>query len=110
MAENMLDCWVRLIKAISPANALIHSRFSNNDYLIQINWKLQNDSESPTKHSKSDIIIKELIIEDYLDKNKKDRETSDIMMKGFICERYNHFIPDNDFHTNQQASTRVVNL
>lgn len=105
MAENTLDRWVRLIKKISPANAWINSLFSNDDYLIHTNWKLQNDSENPTKRSKMVIIIKELVIKDYLDKNKKDRETSDILMEGFICERYNHFISDNNIDANQQAST-----
>jgi len=93
MAEDLLDYWVRLIKTIFPATARINSRFSNNDHLIQIDWKLQNDSENPTKSSKKiEIIIKERTIEDYLDKNKKDRELSDIILKEFICEQYNHFI------------------
>jgi hypothetical protein len=107
MAEDLLDYWVRLIKTILPANAWINSRFSNNDYLIQIAWKSQNDSEIPTKRSKKvDIIIKERTIEDYLNKNKKDRELSDIILKEFICKQYNHFVSDNDFHINQYASTR----
>jgi hypothetical protein len=111
MAEDLLDYWVRLIKTILPANAWINSRFSNNDYLIQIAWMFQNDSEIPTKRSKKvDIIIKERTIEDYLDKNENDREVSDIILKEFICKQYNHFLPDNDFHTNQHASTRVLNL
>ena len=102
MAEDLLDYWVRLIKTILPANALIHSRFSNNDYLIQIAWMFPNDSENPTKHSrKIDIIIKERIIEGYLDKDKKDRELSDIMLREFIYERYNRFSPDNDICTTQ---------
>jgi hypothetical protein len=59
-----------------------------------------------TKRSKKiEIIIKEGAIEDYLDRNKKDRELSDIMLKEFICGRYNRFISDNDIHTNQYAST-----
>jgi hypothetical protein len=106
MAEDLLDYWVRLIKTIFPANAWITSRFFNNDHLIQIDWKFQNDSENPTKRSKKiEIIIKEGAIEDYLDRNKKDRELSDIMLKEFICGRYNRFISDNDIHTNQYAST-----
>jgi hypothetical protein len=105
MAEDLLDYWVRLIRTIFPANARINSRFSNNDHVIQIDWKLQNDSENPTKSSKKiEIIIKEGTIEDYLDKNKIDRELSDIILKNFIRERYNHFIFDNDIHTNQYAS------
>lgn len=106
MAEDLLDYWVRLIKAIFPANAWINSLFSNNDYLIQIDWKLQNDLENPTKRSrKIMIIIKELAINEYLDKNKKDREISDLMFSKFICERYNHFISDNDIDTTPHAST-----
>jgi hypothetical protein len=106
MAEDLLDYWVRLIKTIFPANAWINSRFSNNDHLIQIDWKLQNDSENQIKRSKKiEIIIKEGAIEDYLNKNKKDRELSDLMLKEFICKRYDHFISDNDVHTSQYAST-----
>jgi hypothetical protein len=105
MAEDLLDRWVRLIKKIFPANAWINSLFSNDDYLIQINWKLQNGSENPTKRSKIVIIIKESAINDYLDKNKTDRETFNILLEGFICERYNHFISDNNIDTNQQALT-----
>ena len=106
MAEDLLDYGVRLIKTIFPANAWINSRFSNNDYLIQIDWKLQNDSENSTKRSKKiEIIIKEGVINDYLDKNKKDRDLSDIILKEFFCERYNHSISDND--TNQYASKKT---
>jgi hypothetical protein len=106
MAEDLLDYWVRLIKTIFPANAWINSRFSNNDHLIQIDWKLQNDSENQIKRSKKiEIIIKEGAIEDYLNKNKKDRELSDLMLKEFICKRYDLFISDNDVHTSQYAST-----
>jgi hypothetical protein len=102
MAEDLLDYWVRLIKTIFPANAWITSRFSNNDHLIQIDWKLENDSENPNKRSKKiEIIIKEGAIEDYLDKNKKDRELSDILLKEFICERLNHFSSNNDIYATQ---------
>ena len=105
MAEDLLDYWVSLLKNIFPANAWINSLFSNNDYLMQIDWKLQNDSKNPTKRSKRIvIIIKELAINDYLDKNEKDREASDIMLQTFICERYNQFISDNDIDTHQPAS------
>ena len=108
MAEDLLDYWVRLIKTIFPANAWINSRFSNNDYLIQIDWKLQNDSENPTKRSnKIEIIIKEGVINDYLNKNKIDRDLSDIILKEFICEPYNHSISDNAIDTNQHASTKA---
>ena len=105
MAEDLLDYWVRLIKTIFPENVWMNSLFSNNDYLIQIDWKLQNDPENPSKRSKRIvIIIKELAINDYLDKNKKDREISDSLLKTFIFERYNHFIFDNGLDINQHAS------
>jgi hypothetical protein len=108
MAEDLLDYWVRLIKTIFPANAWINSRYSNNDYLIQIDWKLQNDSENTTKRSnKIEIIIKEGVINNYLDKNKIDRDLSDIILKEFFCERYNHSISDNDIDTNQHVSTKT---
>jgi hypothetical protein len=106
MGEDLLDYWVRLIREIFPANARINSRFSSNDHLIQIDWKPQNYSGNPAKSSKKiEIMIKERTIEDYLDKNAKDRRLSEIMMKEFIFERYNHFIFDNDTHTNQYPST-----
>jgi len=108
MAEDLLDYWVRLIKTIFPANAWINSRFSNNDYLIQIDWKLQNDSENPAKRSpKIEIIIKEGAINDYIDKNKEDRDLSDILLKEFICKRYNHSMTDDDMDTRQHASAKA---
>jgi hypothetical protein len=102
MAEDLLDYWVRLIKTIFPANAWITSRFFNNDHLIQIDWKLKNDPKNPNKRSnKIEIIIKESAIEGYLEKNKKDRELSDIMLKEFICKRFNHFSSNNDIYAVQ---------
>jgi hypothetical protein len=106
MTEDLLDYWVRLIKTIFPVNAWITSRFFNNDHLIQIDWKLENDPKNPNKRSKKiEILIKEGAIEFYLDKSKRDRESSDIRLKEFICERYSHLISDNDIHVNQYAST-----
>ena len=111
MAEDLLDYWVRLIKTILPANAWIHSRFSNNDYLIQIAWMLQNDSVNPTQRpQKIELIIKERMIEAYLDKNKEDRELSDIVLKEFVHKQYDRHISDNDFHASHRVSAIVVNL
>ena len=102
MAEDLLDYGVRLIKTNFPASAWITSRFFNNDCLIQIDWKLKNDQRHPNKRSKKiEIIIRKGIIKNYLDKNKKDRELSDIMLKEFIYERYNHFSSNNDICTTQ---------
>lgn len=105
MADDLLDYWIRLIKTIFPANAWIDSRFSNNGHLIQIDWKLDDDAKHPNKRSrKIEIIIKEGSIDDYLNKNKTDRELSDVMLKKFICDRFNHFNPDDDSCTAQYAS------
>ena len=84
----------------------IASRFYNDGHLIQIDWKLENDPKHPNKRSrKIEIIIKEGFIEDYLNENKKDRELSDAMLKNLICERFNHFNPDDDTCAVQYAST-----
>ena len=108
MAEDLLDYWVRLIKTIFPANAWINSRFSNNDYLIQIDWKLQNDSENPAKRSpKIEIIIKEGAINDYIDKNREDRDESDILLKEFISGRYHQSISDDEIDARPHASTKA---
>jgi hypothetical protein len=102
MAEDLLDFWVRLITPIFPTNAWIVSRFSKNNHIIQIDWRLGNDPQKPGKRSKTiEITIKEDAIEDYLDKNKLDRELYGILLKNFICERYNHFDPDIDARTSQ---------
>jgi hypothetical protein len=107
MAEDLLDYWVRLITPIFPENAWITSRYLNDDCLIQIDWKLQNNPQNTNKRSKIiEIIIKEGAIDEYLDKSKNDRELSDINLKELICERYNNFISDNDINNNQYASMR----
>ncbi|MDD5167585.1 MAG: hypothetical protein PHN75_02120 [Syntrophales bacterium] len=106
MAGDLLDYWVGLIKPIFPANAWIASRFSNNGHLIQIDWKLENDPRHPNKRSrKIEIIIKEDSIEDYLNRNKGDRELSDTTLKGLICERFNRFNSDDNACATQFSST-----
>ena len=97
MAEDLLDYWVRLIKTILPENVWVTSRFFNEDHLIQIDWKLKNDPRNPDKRSpKFEIIIKDDAIENYLDKDRKDRELSDTLLKEFIYERYKLFRSDDD--------------
>jgi len=106
MADDLLDYWVGLIKPIFPANAWIASRFSNNGHLIQIDWKLEHDPKRPNRRSKKiEIIIKEGAIEDYLNKNKTDRELSDTVLKDLICDRFNHFNPDDDSSAAPYGST-----
>jgi hypothetical protein len=50
-------------------------------------------------------VIKEDAIDQYLDKNKQDREIYGDALKQFIGERYNHFNPDNDAITNRSTRT-----
>jgi hypothetical protein len=105
MAEDLLDYWVRLIKTIFPADAWINSLLSNDDYLIQVDWNPRKNSGNPARRSKIVIIIKDLAINDYLDKNKSDREISDSRLAEFICGRYDHFISDDPGDANRHAST-----
>jgi hypothetical protein len=105
MTEDLLDYWLRIIKPLFPTNAWIASRLSGGDHLIQIDWKLENDPRQLNKRSrKIEIIIKEEAIDDYLNKNKNERALSDIKMKQWISEQYNHFSPDHDTRTSNPAS------
>jgi hypothetical protein len=105
MTEDLLDYWVRLIKPLFPMNAWIVSRLSDDDYLIQVDWNLENEPRRPNKRSKKiQITISSEAIEDYLDKNKKDREVSDVAMKKLILERYNNVNPDRNANGNQSGS------
>ena len=108
MAEDLMDYWVRLIKPIFPTNAWIVSHFSDNDHIIQIDWNIDNNTKRSNKRSKKiQIIIKEDAIDQYLDKNKQDRELYGDTLKQFIGERYNHFNPDNDAVTNRSVRTET---
>jgi len=104
MNEDLLDYWLRIITPIFPSNAWIAARLSNGDHLILIDWKLENDPRQSNKRSrKIQIIIQEEAIDDYLAKEKADRERSDINMKKWISEKYNQFEPDQDAHTSRSA-------
>ena len=106
MTEDLMDYWVRLIKPIFPTNAWIVSQFSDNDHIIQIDWNIDNNTKRSNKRSKKiQIVIKEDAIDQYLDKNKQDRELYGDTLKQFIGERYNHFNPDNDALTNRSVRT-----
>jgi hypothetical protein len=106
MTEDLLDYWVRLIAPIFPQNAWIVSSNSHDNHIIQIDWKLLNDPQRPSKRSKKiQITIKEDAIDDYLNKNKHERELYGIILKQLICQWYNHFNPDNDSLTNRSIPT-----
>jgi len=95
MTEDLLDYWLRIITPLFPTNAWIVSRLIEGDHLIEIDWRLENDPRQPIKRSrKIQIIIQEEAIDDYLDKNKAERELSDIKLGEWISERYNHLSAD----------------
>ncbi len=97
MNEDLLDYWIRIIKPLLPANAWVASRLSGGDYIILIDWKLVSDPCQPGKRSrKIEIMIKEDVIDDYLDKNKDERTLSDLKMKQWISEQYQHFTAYQD--------------
>ncbi len=106
MAEDLLDYWLRIITPLFPTNAWIVSRLDDGDHLIQIDWKLGNDPQQPNKRSrKIELIISEEAIDDYLDKNKDERELSDLKLEQWVSERYRHFNPDHAAHTSRSVST-----
>lgn len=93
MTEDLLDYWVRLIKPFFPANAWIVTRYAGDDHVIEIDWKLEDEPGRPNRRSrKIQITISEEAIEDYLDKDRKEREGFEISLKKLIHERYSHFI------------------
>jgi hypothetical protein len=105
MTEDLLDYWLRIIKPLFPANAWVASSLSGSEYTIQIDWKLESNPQRQNKRSrKIDIIIKEEVIDDYLTKTRDERALSDIKMKQWIAERYNHFILDQDPDTSNSTS------
>lgn len=104
MTEDLLDYWLRMIKPLFPTNAWIASNLSGGDHFIQIDWKLENNPHRSNKRSrKIEIIIKEEVIDDYLNKNKDERALSDIKMKKWISERYHDFHLDQDVNTSNSA-------
>lgn len=105
MTEDLLDYWLRIITPLFPANAWIVSRLSHGNYEIQIDWRLENKQHHPHKRSRKIlIVIREDAIDDYLNKNKAERELSDIKMGKWISERYTHFDADHDAKSSKYVS------
>jgi len=105
MTEDLLDYWVRLIKPFFPANAWIVTRYSGDDHIIEIDWKLEDDPGQPNRRSrKIQITISDGAIEDYLDKDKKERELFEVSLKKLIHDRYSHSDPDEQVHRGSSAS------
>jgi len=105
MTEDLLDYWVRLLKPFFPANAWIVTRYAKDDHIIEIDWNLDNEPGRPNRRSrKIQITISDGAIEDYLDKNKNERELFETSLKKLIHERYNHSAPDEQVHRGSSAS------
>jgi hypothetical protein len=103
MTEDLLDHWVRLIKPFFPPHAWIVTRYSGDDHIIEIDWKLDDDPKQPNRRSrKIQIIVSSGAIEDYLNKNKKERELFETMLKKLIHERY--ISPDQQVYAGSSTS------
>jgi hypothetical protein len=106
MTEDLLDYRVRLIKPFFPTNAWIVTRYSGDDPIIEIDWKLDDDPGQPYRRSrKIQITISDGANEDYLDRNKKEREEFEIGLKRLIHERYGHPAPDEPIRRGAAGST-----
>jgi len=105
MTEDLLDYWQRMIKPFFPANAWVASRLSGGDHLMEIDWNLECDLHKHNRRSrKIEIVIKEEVIDDYLDKNKDERALYDVRMKEWISGRYRDFCLDQEDQTSYSAS------
>ncbi len=97
MSEDLLDYWLRIISPIFPANAWIASSLSRGDYLIQIDWKIEDEPHKRNKRSrKIQIVVTEQAIDDYLDKSKDERAESDAKIVDWISNRYRRFRRDQE--------------
>jgi hypothetical protein len=105
MTEDLLDYWVRLIKPFFPANAWIVARYAGDDHVIEIDWKLDSDPARPNRRSrKIQITISDGAIEDYLDRDKKDRDLFETRLKKLIHERFSHIDASIPAERNSSAS------
>lgn len=105
MTEDLLDYWVRLLKPFFPANAWIVTRYAKDDHIIEIDWNLDNEPGRPNRRSrKIQITISNGAIEDYLDKDKKEREVFESSLTKLIQERYNLIDPDKQAPSGASSS------
>ena len=101
MTEDLLDYWVRMIRPFFPANAWIVTRYAGDDHVIEIDWKLEDEPGRANRRSrKIQITISEGAIEDYLDRDRKERDLFETGLKKLIHERFGHF----NAHTPPQGS------
>jgi hypothetical protein len=100
MNEDLLDYLVRIVRPIFPVNACIVSTISGGDYVIQIDWKLENNVHLANKRSRIiKIKISENTIQDYLDNKKERGELYDSRIKNLIYRWYSVFNPHHDAGT-----------
>ncbi len=92
MAQDLLDHWVNLIKSIFPAHAWMAADETGNNHVIQIDWRLDDESKNDQKRSrKIQIIIRQDAIDDYLDKKPLERDDFNMILKEDISERFDKF-------------------
>ena len=108
MTEDLLDYWVRLIKPFFPTNAWIVTRYSGDDHIIEIDWKLDDDPGQPNRRSrKIQITISDGAVEDYLDKNKKEHQ---FLKRALEADprALHHSAPDEQVHRGSSASRQLL--
>ena len=105
MTEDLLDYWVRLIRPLFPANAWIVARYDGDDHVIEIDWKLDTDPARPNRRSrKIRITISDGAIEDYLDRDRNERDLFETRLKKLIHERFSHCDANLPAERNPSAS------
>lgn len=105
MTEDLLDYWLRMIKPIFPDNAWVQSRLSGGDHLIQIDWNLENVMHKQNRRSrKIEIVIKEEVIDHYLNQSKDKRVLCDIKMKEWLSEHYHNFCLEQEAYPSNSVS------
>ncbi len=104
MNEDLLDYLVNLMRPLFPTNAWIASGISGGDYIIQIDWNLENGFRHQSERSrKIRIKISEDAIHDYLAHKKERGEFYDSRIKSLIFQWYNGFNPHHDTGTTRHA-------
>jgi hypothetical protein len=106
MNEDLLDYMVRMMRPVFPQNAWIASGVSGGDYIIEIDWKLEDNVHCPNMRSrKIKIKISGNAIQDYLDHKKERGELYDTRLKSLIHQWYDVFDPRHDSDTARLAPT-----
>lgn len=92
--------FIQLIKKdIFPNNVEFNIKynFDAETYECYIDWKLNNDQNRPNKRSKKiKIQVSREGLEDYNNKNVKQRQAAQNQFENFIKERMKRFDPNHD--------------